>query len=174
MRTLVHTTKASTSLLRHLDLDNRLRWVTSGWYEPGNLVSTDGLTMMSPGDPQEGDQAYRLFAKTAEEILPMRHAWVDFETWWKQIVIRDQVGREYSRRQIVLFLANKYGGAHYDRPGAADQALLDGSAFGWFYQDEPLFLGENRVLLSMRTIASEVEVVFADEQNALLVPDLPR
>lgn len=36
------------------------------------------------------------------------------EEWWKQPVIRDAAGREFSREQLVLYLANTDGGAHVD------------------------------------------------------------
>lgn len=36
------------------------------------------------------------------------------EKWWKQPVIRDTAGWEFSREKLVLFLANTDGGAHVD------------------------------------------------------------
>ncbi|MFP3581350.1 hypothetical protein SB659_17445 [Arthrobacter sp. SIMBA_036] len=36
------------------------------------------------------------------------------DDWWKQPVMRDTAGREFSREQLVLFLANTDGGAHVD------------------------------------------------------------
>lgn len=165
VRVIAHTTRSSTSLLTHLGLADSLQWVTSGWYVPGNLVATDGLTTKGPGQTIDGLDRYMLFAKTAEEVLQFRHDWVPFDTWWKQVVLRDLAGREYTRRSIVLLLANKAGGAHYDKPSADDAALFDGRDFGWWQGDKPIFVGSGRVLLSMRTIASEIEVAFASERN---------
>lgn len=36
------------------------------------------------------------------------------QKWWKQPVIRDTAGWEFSREKLVLFLANTDGGAHVD------------------------------------------------------------
>lgn len=38
----------------------------------------------------------------------------DFETWWTMPIIRDQSGPEFTRRDIVLTVANQDGGAHVD------------------------------------------------------------
>ena len=39
---------------------------------------------------------------------------VSFTRWWEEVVIRDRTGQVFSRKDLVLALANKEGGAHVD------------------------------------------------------------
>jgi len=47
---------------------------------------------------------------------------VSFGQWWAMTVLRDAAGRTWSRKKLVLDLANKEGGAHLDprQPEAID------------------------------------------------------
>ena len=44
--------------------------------------------------------------------LPPR--WVDFDTWWNEVVFVDKKGREMSRKDLILSVADQDGGAHVD------------------------------------------------------------
>jgi hypothetical protein len=43
-----------------------------------------------------------------------RCRWVDFETWWNAPVIWDANDRKFTRREIVMAVAENDGGAHVD------------------------------------------------------------
>lgn len=169
VRVLAHDTPASTSLLALLEAKDKMLWLSSGHVNPANLLTTNGLTKMRVAALEGGAMEYSYEHKTAEDVLALPHKWVDFDTWWKQPVIKDNQGREYTRRSIVLMLANKSGGAHIDRPKTVDQALIDGGDFGWVIvqgdQETPLAL--NQVPSSMRTIATEVDLTL--KRNAALL-----
>jgi hypothetical protein len=49
---------------------------------------------------------------------------ISFQQWWEQIIIRDQLGNEFSRRSLILDLAEKDGGVHLDKKLKADYKEL--------------------------------------------------
>ena len=119
VRVLVHQTQHSISLLNQLDLEKKFKvWPSpNSSFCPENLLPSWNLLMMSIGT--EGSSYMPLGSKgvfnqrrassgkvTLEIFLPV-------ELWWQQIVFSQQT--EYiSRRDIVLFIANKDGGSHVD------------------------------------------------------------
>ena len=129
IRVLVHNTKASTSLLKHLNATtiNLLSTTT----EPSpQTVSFVGLGMMRVGGgkseyfPQLGD------GPPINQPVPM-------SKWWDQVVMVLN-GQRISRRDIVLAAANKDGGAHVDSKLSAEyEALAKYGAVGTFvYQTQ--------------------------------------
>ena len=75
---------------------------------PDNLISEFSLAMM-----QLGVSGARLIPKL-DQGPPGNEKWVDFHTWWNEPVIRDDHGHLFSRRDIVLVVANQDGGGHVD------------------------------------------------------------
>ena len=104
IRVLVHQTKASTSLLKHLNATTI------------NLLSTtddappDTLHKMSMGTISIGSDGVKYFPTLGEGGYV---AHVPVSKWWDQVVIVTDRGR-LSRRKIVLAAANQDGGAHVD------------------------------------------------------------
>jgi hypothetical protein len=92
---------------------------------------------------------------------------VDFTQWWdKKIVIRDNQKNTFTRKDLVLTIANTEGGAHVD-PNL-DQAYANLSRFhslGWkfFRGDVAEDFKNNPVLSSIRQIAHEVLKTLKDE-----------
>ena len=121
IRVLVHQTKSSTSLLKHLNATTI------------NLLSTcEGATektlmYMGMGTVQVGsDGTHKHFPSLGD--VPVQ-GMVPVSKWWDQIVFVDGATR-LTRKLIVLSAANQDGGAHVDEKLNADyQALLsDGFA----------------------------------------------
>lgn len=55
-----------------------------------------------------------------------------FDDWWTTAVVRDDTGHPFSRRDLVLALANKDGGAHVDPDtGDAYGRLSRSNSLGW-------------------------------------------
>jgi hypothetical protein len=81
-----------------------------------------------------------------------------FPDWWNQIVIVDSKKSKFNRRDLVLALANKDGGAHVDPE--LDQAYADltrNNSIGWVFSDgkEERPMGDVE-LFSVRQIAFEI------------------
>lgn len=129
IRVLIHNTKASTSLLTHLNATTINLLSTTP--EP-SLQTTFfvGLGMMRIGGagskyfPQLGD------GPPVSQFIPVSN-------WWDQVVMVLN-GHRISRRQIVLTAANKDGGAHVDAMLSAEyEALAKAGAIGSFvYQTQ--------------------------------------
>ncbi|PAP96299.1 hypothetical protein CIT31_06385 [Mesorhizobium wenxiniae] len=110
LRVLFHETAQSHSILAQLGERQQPLFDSSHPYNPNNLASHHGLVaMMITG----GSEA-KFFAPIDDrEIAPRL---TRFGDWWeKDIVIKEgQKGTPYTRRSLVLFAANKDGGAHVD------------------------------------------------------------
>jgi hypothetical protein len=50
--------------------------------------------------------------------------WVPFDRWWDAVVLNDHAGGGFTRKRLVLDLAQKEGGAHVDPTLPADYAAL--------------------------------------------------
>jgi Helicase conserved C-terminal domain len=75
------------------------------------------------------------------------------------MVIKDSDGQEFTRKELVLALCNKEGGAHVDPEiEAAYEKLASSNSLGWVYRegDGPDQLLPNPVVYSMRQISHEV------------------
>ena len=109
IRTLVHDTKHSQALLDQLELKQELQFVALNYtFKPGNLVMCHGLVAIefSPEGPRFIPHLDRL------AVPPRRLAFGD---WWNEPVLGARYRTvPFSRRDLVLALANKEGGAHVD------------------------------------------------------------
>lgn len=117
--------------------------------------------------PDEGHPYFIPRFETPEPDLPERA----FEDWWQLPTMSDDSGHEFSRRNLVLTVANKAGGAHVDRMGTSavfnDLARKGSLGFGTV---------NGRVLASpvppaIRQIAEElrlaIRAAFAEELGEL-------
>lgn len=105
LRVLLHSGR-SPSLLQIVGRDS-LRFVdTAKPPHPGNLVPSHNLVQSSFSD--EG-----LYFFAPLDDLPVR-GHVPFESWWNGPVFAHPDGVALSRRDVVLHMANKDGGAHVD------------------------------------------------------------
>lgn len=106
VRVLVHDTGSSTSLLALLNKKGIQFLDTSLPFDEQNVMTHSSLIQISMG--QKGNR-----------VLPFLDdgpfdRQIDFEPWWNGIVFVDKDRNEFSRKDIVLALANKEGGAHID------------------------------------------------------------
>jgi hypothetical protein len=103
IRTLVHDTKRSTSLLLQLRMKDG-GFLDSDAERPRGIISSyAGLVgiRVQPGPA---------------EYVPSFGTWpvrsVPFTNWWNGVIIADLQRREITRRQLILAVANEDGGAH--------------------------------------------------------------
>ncbi|MGN6209846.1 SEC-C metal-binding domain-containing protein [Asticcacaulis sp.] len=123
-RVLVNDTKNQTSVLKSLDMKNGKFLDTAHPYNDKNLSGHSGLV------------SFGFFPNGTRPIPDLDGGaikrWIDFEDWWNGTVFADKQKNEFSRRDIVLTLTDKEGGAHVDP--VIDEAyhnLRRNNSLGW-------------------------------------------
>ena len=158
MRILFHDTQRSKSLLNLLGIKNNFSLFDSATdYDPDNLVAHDGLTSIRIGG---GTSLYIPRLESMEELK--RKGQKFFPKWWNKIVIVDKQKSKFNRRELILAITNKDGGAHIDSKIDESYAnLTRKNSMGWVYTDgkitEPV---EPIELASIRQISHEVIMSF--------------
>lgn len=150
-RVLVHDTSKSTSLLT-LTNNKKIQFYDSADpYDDENLVGHSSLVQFHIGQIGTKPKPH------LDDCLDART--VDFDTWWNGIVLVDTQRNEFSRRDIVLSLANKDGGAHVDHKiDEAYNNLRKNNTQGWMTVDDTgrQVPAEDNVPATMRQIAHEL------------------
>lgn len=162
LRVLLHETKNSHSIIAQLGLMETKFTDTASRIKPGHLGTSSGLTMMliTVG---EGVR----YIAPRDELPPSRiRPPAPFTSWWNDPIAK--VGdREWSRREFVLALANKDGGAHVDPSLDKDYyELTRHNSLGWAYIDDYSSSGAagDPAAASVRQIAYEVLDTFGRPQ----------
>lgn len=121
IRILVHDTDASTSVLAHMGLKERLLYpdATKLPAPPSESTRPGTRKVMIPlfAGPwclTEDEASWRL-APPFDGAFQDRMPRVTFDAWWSDPCGHDARGNVFSRRDLVLDVANKDGGAHVDR-----------------------------------------------------------
>lgn len=165
IRVLVHDTASSQSLLWLLGIKHKLLWLFSGGgVNAGNLLSTSSLCVQRI-TIANGQGSFQYAPLNPEDMLS--EGWlVPFDSWWETPVIKDRGGETFTRRGLVLALANKDGGAHIDRLQGRVRALAHEGSLGWHLGTTPgdatvdappaELITVSPLLASVRTIAEEV------------------
>lgn len=165
IRVLLHDTDRSQSLLKLLNRKNMHFYDSSIEYSKKNLLAHMGLILMATTVGPEGGASEYL--PLLDDVPPyQRQRKKSFNNWWsKQIVLEDSKKRSFTRKDIVLGLANKDGGAHVDPKLNEKYASLTRlNSVGWEFTDgtnSTLILGAEKA--SMRQIAHEVIKTFQGE-----------
>lgn len=112
IRVLVHDTGSSMSLLGQLGEKTIRFYDTSVPRHPKNILTYSGLTAinLAPGEAKEAK--YIAFLDNLPPDCPPR--WVSFDDWWGGVIFVDRKGNNTSRKDLILAVANKDGGAHVD------------------------------------------------------------
>lgn len=140
LRLLLHDTKQSKSLLRQLDLLNKLRFIdTAGVIEPDKFETLPrgrfraSIAIGVPLAPIAWGswKGFRFVARLDDHRTSFRP--IPFPTWWNSAVVAIPPKFRLSRRELVLGVANQDGGAHVDASlreqfaGIARQRFILGS-----------------------------------------------
>ena len=154
IRVLVHDSDKSKSLLGLLGIKTGMGFLdTAHQYDPRNLMSHHGLVGL-----QLGAGGNRYFAPLNQSILGGPNKYVFFPDWWNKVVVADSKKSKFNRRELVLALANKDGGAHVDP--TLDERYADltrNNSVGWLVSDGSNQKPLNDVELhSVRQIAHEI------------------
>ena len=157
IRVLVHDTKKSKSLLGLLDFKTKIKYLSTAYpVNPHNLLSHHGLIGMVFG----GTTGSASYCAPLGDLPPgFTRENLSFLDWWEEVVIIDSRKAEFTRKDLILALANKDGGAHVDTHLDIDYAeLTRNNSVGWEVSSstsdtEPLLDVE---LFSARQIAYEL------------------
>jgi hypothetical protein len=158
VRVLVHDTRSSVSLLRHLSAKDTISYLnTADRINPANLAPTLGLVYM-----EMSNEGFRYVARLGDPPpRDQRPRWKAFIDWWTDPVTKDGRGELFSRRDYVLTLSNREGGAHVEHSLDARYAeLTRNNSFGWSFGqggEEPKPVDHNPAPPSVRQIAYEIE-----------------
>ena len=152
VRTLLHDTQKSQSLLKLLDMKDTMSFFDSSTEVP-IIGSYAGLVLKSVG-PKGGRYVAPLDDFPPNHILKK----VSFGDYWEKDIFIDNKGNHFNRRKLILVIANKDGGAHIDPDLDQEYAeLTKQNSLGWIYGNDiesgPL---ENASPAAVRQITHEV------------------
>lgn len=150
VRVLVHDTGKSTSLLTLTQKKGTSFLDTSFPFEEEDKLSHSSLVQIRMDGKKNVPEPFL-------DGGPFKRN-IEFENWWNGIVFVDKSRNEFSRKDIVLTLANKEGGAHVDPELDSKYAdLRKNNSLGWFdgANDGNEIPGEDQVPAAMRQIAHE-------------------
>lgn len=173
IRVLLHDTRRSTPLLQQLSLKDTIRYLdTAEPINPRNLLPTPGLVVMRV----ESGRGANYVAPLRDRPVAHGPSAKQFEPWWTDAVTKDSDSALFTRRDYVLTLSNKEGGAHVDpKLNAAYAALSRNNSLGFQYFDDSLAEGKplenNPALASVRQIAHEVILSLRGQLTPLLDPN---
>ncbi len=190
IRVLVHDSPYSKSLLTQLNKKDIKFYDSALTYNPilgGASFSSEGVSYIAPPDdptlsessdnllPYSGLTIVRFSAKEASHIAPLDRASpmrntakkISFQEWWEGVqIIRDKDGRTFARRDLVIEVANKDGGAHIDPSLKANYASLSRfNSVGWIFVKNDIKgrFKNSPVEPSIRQITHEVLETLRDE-----------
>ena len=116
IRTLVHDTDRSTSLLQHLDLKDKTRFISTNNKSRDEPVHLGLVRKINVGvsDGIGGEAKY--WANCDEKYFPSPSIkyYLSFTDWWNEdIFICNET--KLTRHDLICITANKDGGAHFDK-----------------------------------------------------------
>lgn len=121
VRVLVHDTRTSHSLLDQLGLKSGLRCVDTA--VPigalSKMSANPGLVSLEIAPEGRGVRWIAPLSKLPAQRLGRT---IPFQPWWDKPIHRDSLGNTWSRRDFVMYLANREGGAHVD-PGTREASF---------------------------------------------------
>ncbi len=154
LRVLLHHHGQSRALLDQLGLRDGRYLTSAPPLNPKNLLTECNLVMMHVGPT---GARYHPLVAAGGPPFPLQP--IPFVDWWNNPVLRDNRGRTFCRRELVLNVADTDGGAHVDQElEEAYMAISRGNSLGWMFStDTEKSVPEGRPELAcMRQIAHEL------------------
>lgn len=140
IRILLHDTGRSRSLLTQLGLKRRLPLRDTALAEtPAEVITLNcGLCIFHFKLDNPGTIEFH--APLDELSVDRQHPPACFDDWWLTTVLDDAAGHQFSRRDLILAVANQDGGAHVDaqlNPRYSALSRQNSLGFGQAPGDEP-------------------------------------
>jgi len=158
IRILVHDTDQSISLLKQLNLKTIDFYNSSAKIKSSNTLTHMGLVYMRL-ELVGGGSEYLPFLN---DILPGVEHVDNFNNWWTEMVIKDKNHNLFTRKDIVLSVCNKEGGAHIDpKLDIKFENLLRNNSINWHVKSNDRVKpfgkeSEQLVMASIRQMGHEV------------------
>jgi hypothetical protein len=167
IRLLLHDTQKSTSLLTLLKKKDILFYDTSLDYNPNNFPSTIGLIITKYTITKTGQKSAE-YVPPLDDGPPTRYTKgkITFEKWWNKIVFADSKGNKLTRRNLVLAVSNKDGGAHVDHrldKDYADMTRFNSLGLRFIQNGNKRYFATHPELASVRQISHEILKSLKDE-----------
>ena len=158
IRILLHDTQNSKSLLGMLGWKDGYSFLNTAYpYDPENILSHHGLVGLKLSS---SSLIGKYYAPLGDSNPRRPCKFIKFSDWWNENIIVDKNNQTFNRRELVLALSNKDGGAHVDPELDEPYAnLTRGNSVGWLSlsssekNDIPMLDVEKH---SIRQIAYEV------------------
>lgn len=106
LRILLHETKYSKSLVGQIGI-NLIYFSSSSFYNPANLLTSWTLLTLRLGPDGIQYLPNIIYDKDS------RYFCYTFDDWWNEVIFDDK-SNVFTRKDIILFVANNDGGAHVD------------------------------------------------------------
>jgi len=153
LRVLFHHTNSSHALLKQLKLDH------IEMYDSAYLIHDEATTACKGPIHINFDNTKPM---RFHPNLLMGLFKNPYEFWWNEGAIIVNVQRQcFTRKEIVLFVTNKDGGAHIDAVLPGDYYdLSKGEAAGWSYTQNSIKHNLNPIPALIRQIAHEIILTF--------------
>lgn len=124
IRILVYDKNKSPSLLTQLNKKDIQYYDTATKPIPGNLISTPILVYLYCGGAEPTRYLPRLTNSRVQKV--------NFDQWWNGIAIDDNRGNVLTRKDLILKMCNRDGGAHVDSELHDDYAAISKlNSVGW-------------------------------------------
>jgi hypothetical protein len=154
IRLLIHHQGQSRALLEQLAVRPSYFLDSGGPLDTRNLLTGHTLVCL---ELSTTTGRYRPRVSAGEPPMPMRQ--LRFADWWNNPVLKDDKGRTFSRRDLVLHVADTDGGAHVDpNLDEAYIAISRENSLGWQFTTENITkaMDGRPELACMRQIAHEI------------------
>jgi hypothetical protein len=116
IRILVHDTNSCSALLTQINKMGILFFDSASVFDPMQPFTSSCL-LLKRFLKEDGKDLEADYVAPLDNLPPTRNKdkKVGFERWWRRnMVFKDKVGNTFNRRDIVLNVADKEGGAHID------------------------------------------------------------
>jgi len=173
IRILVHNTASCSGLLTQLKMLDILFYDSASPFRLQNPIPCNCLTVIRLSK-RETENLMGDYVAPLDNLSPARSKdkKVSFTRWWKlNYVIKDKTGALFTRKDLILTVADKEGGAHIDpKLNQAYANLTRFNSLGWkvYTEGESKDL-DNPVPPSVRQIAHEVIRTLRDGVTDLFV-----
>lgn len=177
IRVLLHDTRHSKSLLGQLGMKDVLFFDSAHPRHPRAVTTYCGLTVL-----MMGPQTHK-YVPMLDDTLDGPKRPLPFEAWWDSTVIVDNTHRRFTRKNLVLAVANQDGGAHVDPTLDEHYARLSRrNSLAWYHVPNrgPTVPVDGAVPATIRQIAHELLKTFRpgytkkpqDEPGTVLIGDV--
>src|SRR5438132_12184306 len=116
LRVLVHDTRTSTSLLRHVGKKDG-QFLSTNYRTPKERIHLGLVRRINVGvnDGVGGEAKYWPLCDETYFSSPKDSRLLSFEDWWEKETIFENRAHRLTRKDLVLTVADKDGGAHVDK-----------------------------------------------------------